>query len=208
MENRIKTGTSCIGLLFNDGVILAADRRTTAGYIASDKTVKVYELANNILATTAGNAAANQLVMRHTKAEFRSLELKNEREIKTKEAAMILNGIQYSILRSSGEVVSIILGGFDKFTKKAHIYNLSPDGTILANDGYVLDGSGSIYMKPLFDNEYTKTLNEKQALELIDKCFKTSFKNDNMSGGGYIVKVITKNGIKELVRKSVQVKLV
>jgi proteasome beta subunit len=204
-RDKIKTGTSCIGLVYKDGVILAADRRMTAGFIATDNTTKVYELASNILATTAGGAAANQLVMRHMKGEIKSIELKCERNVRVKEAAMVLNSIQYSIIRSQGEVVSCILGGFDT---KPRLYNLSPDGTIIVNDGYVTDGSGSIYMKPVLDNDYKKDLSEKEAVALIEKAFKTSFKNDNMSGGGYIVKIVDKNGIQEIDRKRVESKLV
>jgi proteasome beta subunit len=205
MTDKIKTGTSCVGLVYKDGVILAADRRMTAGFIATDSTIKVYELASNILATTAGGAAANQLVMRHMKGEIKTLELKCERRVRVKEAAMILNSIQYSIMRSQGEIVSCILGGFDI---KPHLYNLSPDGTIIVNDGYVADGSGSIYMKPVLDNDYKPNMNEKEALVLVEKAFKSSFRNDNMSGGGYIVKIVDKNGINEIDRKKVESKLV
>ncbi len=151
--NKLKTGTTCIGLLFKDGVILAADRRATAGYIATERTIKVYNVADKILATTAGHAADNQLVMRHIKGELRLLELKVEREVMVKEAAMILNSIQYSMLRSQGSIVSLILGGYDKKDGYS-LYNLGADGTILENEGYVVDGSGMVFIKGVLDNEY------------------------------------------------------
>ena len=206
MGDKLSTGTTCIGLVFDKGVILAADRRTTAGFIASDKSEKVYNLSNSIVATTAGHAADNQKVMRYMRGEIRLMELKNERSAKVEEAAMILNSIQYSIIRSQGSVVSVILGGYDD--NGPSLYNLSPDGTIINNEGYVTDGSGSIYVKGVLDLEYKENLSEKDALNLIDKGFRASFKNDNMSGGGYIVKVVTKDGIKELPRKTVKSEVV
>lgn len=207
MEDRLKTGTTCIGFKFKDGIIIGADRRMTAGFIATDKTSKVYELSKFIVGTTAGHAADNQLVMRHIKSEFKLFELQKERTITVKEAAMILNSIQYSLIRSQGSVVSVILGGYDEKTGFS-LYNMSPDGTIVANDGYVADGSGSIYVKGVLDTNYSSNLSEKDALELIEKGFKASFKNDPSSGGGFIVKVITKDGIKEVSRKLIKSDLV
>lgn len=207
MTQTIKTGTTCIGLLLKDRVILAADRRTTAGYIASDRSSKVYELSKRIVGTTAGHAAANQKVMRAMKGELKLIELKNERLSRVKEAAMILNSTQYGLIRTEGSIVSIVLGGYDE-KDALSLYNLSPDGTILPNEGYVADGSGSLYVKPILDNEYRENLSEREALELLDKCFKTSFRNDNASGGGYIAKVVTKDGVREIARKIIDSKLV
>ena len=36
-----KTGTTCVALKFNNGIILATDRRITAGYIVTDKFNKI-----------------------------------------------------------------------------------------------------------------------------------------------------------------------
>lgn len=206
MTEKIKTGTTCIGLLYKDGVILAADRRATGGMV-TEGLEKIFNITNNMLLTIAGGAADCQLFVRIIKGELKLLELKNEREAKVKEAAMILNSMQYSGVRTQGSIVSLILGGYDKKTGFS-LYNLSPDGTILPTPGFVVDGSGSIFIKGLFDNEYNSNITEKEALELIEKAFITSFKNDTASGGGFIAKVVTKTGIKELTRKLVKTEIV
>ena len=205
--DKVKTGTTCIGLQFKGGVILAADRRTTAGFIASDKSIKIYELSKSILGTTAGHAADNQRLMRLMRGELKLIELKSERSAKVSEAAMIINGAQYSTLRTQGSIMSIILGGYDK-QDGISLYNLSPDGTILTHDGYVADGSGSVYVKGILDSEYDRNMSEKNAIALVKKAFKASFKNDNMSGGGYIIKIVTEDGIKEVSRKLMKTELV
>ncbi len=206
-SNKIKTGTTCIGLLFKDGVLLAADRRMTAGYIATDKSSKIYELSKFIVGTTAGHAADNQRMMRHMQGELKLIELKTERPAKVSEAAMIINSVQYSALRTQGSIVSIILGGYDS-QDNISLYNLSPDGTIIPNEGYVTDGSGSIYVKSILDTEYKPNMSQKDALILLEKCFKAAFKNDNASGGGFIAKVVTKDGIENTGTKIVKTELV
>jgi len=37
MKNVPKTGTTTVGIVCKDGIVLAADKRMTAGYIAYDK---------------------------------------------------------------------------------------------------------------------------------------------------------------------------
>ncbi len=207
MVEKLTTGTTCIGIKFKDGVIIAADRRMTAGYIATDRTSKVYELSKNVVGTTAGHAADNQKVMRAMRGEIKLHELKVERSVKVSEVAMILNSIQYNLVRSQGSIVSVILGGYDS-QDGISLINLSPDGTIVPNDGYVADGSGSIYVKSILDMEFKENLSEKEALALVEKGFQASFKNDTASGGGFIAKVITKDGIKDVASKIVKTQLV
>lgn len=206
MVDKVKTGTTCIGVLFKGGVILAADRRMTAGYIASDNTTKVYELNKSIVATKAGHAADSQRLMRSLGAELKLIELKNERPARVKEAAMLVNSAQFQS-RMHGSVMSILLGGYDD-REGIQLFNLSPDGTIMPHSGFAVDGSGSIWIKGVFDNEFKSDMSEKDALALVEKAFMTSFKNDNMSGGGIIVKVITKDGIREVERKITKTELV
>jgi 20S proteasome subunit beta 2 len=53
-----KTGTTIVGLITKDAVILAADTRATAGSIVADKNCeKLHKLSPNIYAAGAGTAA-------------------------------------------------------------------------------------------------------------------------------------------------------
>src|SRR2546426_8099385 len=55
VSREVETGTTTLGLVCKDGVVLAADRRATAGtLIAHKRTKKVYRLDDNIGLTTAG----------------------------------------------------------------------------------------------------------------------------------------------------------
>jgi 20S proteasome alpha/beta subunit len=202
----VKTGTTCIGFLIKDAVVLAADRRVTTYKIESDSFTKIFDVSKNAVATIAGHASPAQLFMRYLQSEVKLLELKKERDAKVSEIASILNAFQYSGVRSQGAVVASILGGFDK--SGAQLYDMSPDGTLSSHEPYNTIGSGSIFVQGVLDNYYKEDMNESEALDLLDKCFKTSFKNDNASGGGYIVRVVNKGGIKEIERKVVKSQLV
>ena len=207
MTDKIKTGTTCIGLLFKGGVLLAADRRVTSYKIDSDRFTKLFDVSDKIISTVSGMASDAQLFMRIIKGELKLLSLRTERSPYVSEAAMMLNSMQYSSLRTSGSIVGLILGGHDikdGFT----LYNLGPDGTIVPHEGYVTNGSGSIYVTGVLNTEYKDDLSEKEALALVEKAFTVAFKNDNASGGGFVARVVTEDGIKEVDKKIVKTEMV
>jgi 20S proteasome alpha/beta subunit len=206
-NQKIKTGTTCIGFHLKDAVLVASDMRVTSYKINSDRFEKLFQLNGNMVTTVSGTASDAQKFMRIIKGELKLLELKNERMAYVSEAAMILNSIQYSALRTQGAIVGLILAGYDE-KNKFSLYDLGPDGTIIPNEGYVTSGSGSVYVDGVLNTKYKENLSEKEAIELLDECFKASFKNDNASGGGYVVKIIRKNGVEQLSKKLVESKLV
>lgn len=49
MPKAVKTGTTIVGIIYKDGVILGADTRATEGNIVADKkSEKIHYLAKNI----------------------------------------------------------------------------------------------------------------------------------------------------------------
>ena len=58
-------GTTTVGLVFSDGVVLATEKRATMGYfIASKKAKKVYQISDRIGMTTAGGVGDAQQLAR------------------------------------------------------------------------------------------------------------------------------------------------
>src|SRR3989344_6105911 len=71
-KNILKTGTTTVGIICKDGVILAADRRMSAGYmIAGKKTEKIIPISEDVAVTTAGMVSDAQLLTRIIKAQIR-----------------------------------------------------------------------------------------------------------------------------------------
>lgn len=204
--DKVKTGTTCIGFLFKGGVLLAADRRITTFKIESDKFTKLFNISDFVVSTVAGHVSPAQLFLRNLKSEVKLLELKKERPARVNEVASILNSYQMSGAQS-GAVVASIMGGYDE-KDGVSLFELSPDGSMLSHEPYITNGSGSIFVKSVLDTNYKKDLSEKEALELLDKCYRVAFKNDNSSGGGYIARVVSKEGIREVERKIVKTELV
>ena len=78
----IKSGTTTMGLICKDGVVLAAERKATMGYmIASKDDLKITKIADHIGMTQAGMVGDLQALARYLKAETKLFELKNKKRI-------------------------------------------------------------------------------------------------------------------------------
>ena len=207
---KLKTGTTCIGMIFDKGVILAADRRTTMGnMIASHDSVKLHKLAKNVAATHSGGVADARLHSRVFASEIKLKELETERSITVKEAAMIATNAQYRHIRTPTTIepiVGYIVGGVDK--KGPSLFEVGPDGTLTESKNFTCNGSGSIFIKSLLQAGYKQNISEKEAIELVEKSVVSAMYNDSASGGGIVMYVITKDGIEEVSRKVVRSELV
>src|SRR5207244_13237220 len=77
ISREVESGTTTLGLVCKDGVVLAADRRATAGtLIAHKRTKKVYRLDENLGLTTAGLVGDLQVLARYITAEVELYKLK------------------------------------------------------------------------------------------------------------------------------------
>jgi proteasome beta subunit len=71
-QKSIKTGTTTLGIVCKDGIILAADKRATAGnFIANKTTEKVFPVADNVAITIAGLVSDAQMLSRIFRAELK-----------------------------------------------------------------------------------------------------------------------------------------
>src|SRR3989344_3998306 len=96
----IKTGTTTLGIVCKDGIVLAADKRATAGYLlVSKKEEKIIQISDNLVVTTAGVVSDVQLLIKIIKAQLKLDEIRTGRTVSVKEAANLLGGLVYSNIR-------------------------------------------------------------------------------------------------------------
>ena len=153
MMEQMQTGTTTVGIVCKDGLVLAADKRVTAGYlIANKKFVKVHQVADKIGLTIAGLVSDAQLLTKLVRAEIKLMEIQTHRKLTVKEASNLLAGMNYSNIRRPSMVAGIVgflIGGHDDqdgFT----LYNIGIDGSIIKKDDYDSEGSGSVFSLCVF----------------------------------------------------------
>ncbi len=209
MTENLKTGTTTVGIKYKDGVILATDRRATAGNLIVDKKAKKLHILNpNIAVTIAGNVSDAQLFIKYIKAEVALKEIRTERNITIKEAANMLGSILYSGIRQPSMMPSVthfLLGGKDGDGQ--HLYDIFPDGSITEIDKYVSSGSGSVFAYGVLESAYKKDLTESEATKLVIKCVNAALQRDSASGNGIDIAKVTTKGAEYLKGEELVYKL-
>ncbi|MEM5785218.1 MAG: proteasome subunit beta, partial [Candidatus Aenigmatarchaeota archaeon] len=93
MENTLKTGTTTVGIIYKDGVVIAAESKSTLGYMIDSKVAKkVFKLDDHIGITIAGSVGDAQSLIRILRAQFKLYKLERG-PITLKAAATLLSNI-------------------------------------------------------------------------------------------------------------------
>lgn len=202
MEPReIETGTTTLGLACKDGVVLAADRRATAGtMIAHKRTKKVFRIDDNLGLTTAGLVGDLQILARYITAEAELYKLKRSLPMSVEAAATLTANILAG-RRYFPYWVQLILGGVDG--KGNHVFSLDMAGGSL-EDKYVSTGSGSPYVYGILEDHWTDDTDVKAGVDLAVRAVNAAMRRDAASGEGIDVAVITREGYREVDEKDVE----
>ena len=205
-ESQVKKGTTTVGLVCKDAVILAADKRATAGFIVNKHTQKIHKVNERMGVTMAGLVSDAQLLVKLIRAEVKLKDLQTLRKTSTREAANLLAGMLYNNLRKPSMVagiVSFLLSGNDE--EGSHLYDLGIDGSITEVDDYASDGSGSIFALGVLEVMYKKGLSTDEGVKLAVKAISAAMQRDVNSGNGIDVWVFDNRGITVAVQKDLNI---
>src|SRR3989344_3331272 len=185
-ETSLKTGTTTVGIKCKDGVVLAADKRATAGHMIVDKRAeKVHILSDDFAATIAGTVSDAQLIIKLIKAELKLKEVRTYKKPSAKEAANLLGGILFSHIRRMSMLPGIahfLLAGKDM--RGVHLYDLFPDGSVTKITDFISSGSGSVFAYGVLETQYKKDITTSEAVNLAVKAVNTALQRDSASGNG------------------------
>ncbi len=202
-ESRLNTGTTTVGILCKDGVVLAADKRATAGHMIVDKRAeKVHVLSDDFAVTIAGTVSDAQLVIKLIKAELKLKEVRTYKKPSAKEAANLLGGILYSNIRRMSMfpcIAHFLLAGKDM--QGVHLYDLFPDGSVTKITDFISSGSGSVFAYGVLETQYKKDITTDEAVALAVKAVNTALQRDSASGNGIDVIVVNEKEIKRVMHK-------
>ncbi len=196
----LKTGTTTIGVICKDGIVLASDRRATAGTMIVDKKAKkIHQVADRMMITTAGVVSDIQLLTKLIKAEIKLKDIQTGRATTVKEAANLLGSLEYNNIRQPSMIIGIaafLLAGCDQHG--VHLYNIGPDGSITEKEDYDTDGSGSPFALGVLESEYKHGMDCVSAVKLAKKAINASLRRDSATGNGVEIYLIKHDGIEKV----------
>jgi len=188
----LKTGTTIVGIVYNDGIVLGADTRATEGPIVADKNCfKIHRISEKIWCCGAGTAADTENItgLIESQLELHRLNTGTEPRVITAKTRLAQRLFQYQ-----GHVsAALVLGGVD--CTGSHLYTVWPHGSA-DRLPYATMGSGSLAAMSVFETLYTDNMDEKAAVDLVDEAIQAGIFNDLGSGSNVDICVISRtNGV-------------
>jgi proteasome beta subunit len=204
----LSTGTSLVGIVCKDGIVMASDRKVTlGGQIVADKEfAKTQQINNYLVMSMAGTVSDAQVNHKLIGAQLKLKELRDKKRPTIKESANFIATMKFQNIRKPTmipAIVSNLIAGFDENGKTA-LYNVTPDGAIKKIDTYDASGSGMQYIWGLLERQYKEGLSVEEGILLAIESIKSSSARDTASGCGVDVFTITKDGIKHVAKQKVE----
>lgn len=184
-----KTGTTIVGLIYKDGVVIAADTRATGGTIVMDKNVqKIHYLAPNMYCCGAGTAADCDFMTNIMSSELELMRL-NTNRIESRISTAVTKFCT-KLHRYQGHIgAALIIGGVD--VTGPNLVMISPYGNC-SYLPYTTMGSGSLAAMSIFEAGYKDDMSLNEARDLAIKAIEAGIIHDEGSGSNVDVCVITR----------------
>lgn len=187
-----KTGTTIVGMVFKDGVVLGADTRATSGSIVATKTcMKIHYIAKNMYCCGAGTAADTEYVTRMVASDLELHRL--EADVDQLPVVMAKTIIRRYLFQYQGHVgAALILGGYDK--DGPQLSSIDPRGSSTSVP-YITMGSGSLAAMSVFESRFKPDMVEEEAKKLVRDAIAAGIFNDLGSGSNVDLCVIKKDKV-------------
>ncbi|MFH1222678.1 MAG: archaeal proteasome endopeptidase complex subunit beta [Candidatus Micrarchaeota archaeon] len=195
-----KTGTTTVGLVCKDGVVLASDKRATMGYFIASKDIdKVYPIADNIGMTIAGSVGDAQTLIRWMKSELKIYQLRTGRQPTVEAASTLLANI-LAQSKYYPFFVQLLVGGVDE---RPRLFSIDMLGGV-TEEKMISTGSGSPIAMGVIEDRYVEEKGVEENLKIAARAVSMAMKRDAGSGERVDLVVITKDGFKRIPKEEVK----
>jgi proteasome beta subunit len=195
-------GTTTIGLVCSDGVVIGGDTRATAGnIIASTEARKVFKIDSNLGLTIAGGVGDAQEIIRIIKAQNEIYKMNEGRPLSPKSATSLLS-IIFQQNKMMPYFVWNLVAGIDG--DEPQLYSLDYMGGMTEESKFASVGSGSETALGYIEDAYKKGMTTKDAVKVVAKALSIAMRRDSATGDNMIVAAITKAGYTEYTGKDLE----
>jgi proteasome beta subunit len=198
IADQIKKGTTTCALTCNDGVVLAADTRASAGFFIADRHVmKIQKVDRHMGMTIAGGVADAQNLVDIMRYNANIYRLTNRELMPIKSASRLCSTVLFN-QRYYPYYVQIILAGFDNVG--GQIYNIDLFGSI-TTEKFISTGSGSPVAYGYLESEFKENLSVNEAYRIAIQAIAAAIRRNAGTGDNINAVIIDKEGYHELSRE-------
>jgi len=192
----LKTGTTTVGIITKNAIVLAADKQATLGNLGYDlEAQKVYKITDNVAVTNAGSVGDSLAIIRFLRSKARLYETDRERKITPRALTTYLSNV-LNANRYYPYSVQFIIGGI---ADEPQLFEITAFGGVLERKEFATSGSGTQLALATLDQHYKKEMTEEEGIALAIKAVSASKKRDIYTGGKSIAVIIVDgNGVREI----------
>ena len=153
-------------MVFQDGVVIGADSRTSSGsFVANRVSDKLTQVTENIFCCRSAVAADTQALTDAVKYHLELHSIMYDRPVSVYHGATCFKNMSYDYRDQL--TAGFIVAGFDN-ERGGQIYNV-PLGGSIHSVPVTCSGSGSTYIMGFLDELYSPGMTEEQCVKLVTK---------------------------------------
>jgi proteasome beta subunit len=208
-KNILSAGTSLVGIVCKNGIVMAGDRKTTAGgqIVMSKNTQKVCPINDYLVVSGTGTSSDIELAKKIIRAQLKLKELRDKQRATVKEAANLIAALNYKNIRQPAMIpfmAGLMIGGLND-DGTTELYSVEPAGSTMKVEDFDANfSSGMPYILGMMEKTYKKGLTIEEGIEMALDAIKSSSERDTASGCGIDVFKITKEGIEHISKQRVE----
>jgi proteasome beta subunit len=185
--------TTCVALTYADGVVMAGDRRATAGNLISHRTMeKVVEADRHSGVAIAGAAGPAMEMVRLFQLQLEHYEKVEGSSISLEGKANQLSMMVRANLQAAmmGMVVIPIFGGYDLRRECGRLWDYDATGGRYEERDYVATGSGSLHAGTVIKVGFRPGMSRDEAVNLAARSLWEAADADSATGGPDVLRGI------------------
>jgi proteasome beta subunit len=199
---KILKGTTTIGLVCSDGVVVGADSRATMdNIIGSSEARKIFKIDGNLAMTIAGGVGDAQELIRIMKVQNEIYKMNEGHPLSPKSAASLA-----SIILQENRMYPLyvwpLIAGMDG--DMPQLFNVDPVGGAIEESKFTSVGSGSQAALGYIEDMFKKGISTKDAVKGVARALTIAIRRDSASGDNILIAVINKAGYTEYTGKDLE----
>jgi proteasome beta subunit len=195
LGSAIYHGTTTLGLVCSDGVVLATDTRVTAGgFIAHKRGKKLLRVDNNLAMTISGGVADAQNVVDILRYYANLYRVERSKLMPVRSAAQMVSNVLFAN-RLYPLLADVLVGGVD--STGGSMYEVDFFGGVHGSK-MVATGSGSPVAYGILESEFKENMPAAKVYPIAAKAIISAMKRNVHTGDHFDVAVIDASGFREI----------
>jgi len=181
-KKTVKQGSTAMGVVCKDGVLLVADKRIADKLIVPESVEKIFKIDDHMMATAAGILSDARVLIERAQVKAQQNKITFDTPIDTLSVVKDLCSLMQICTQSGGLRpfgVSLLLAGID-VDGQPRLFETDPTGIFFEYRATVI-GEGETEIEEIFNKEYSETITMEEALNLTIKSLTKALKAEEFT---------------------------